>query len=317
MNVTTLPTTSHNFTWTIDTLSAPGPWSSYLMDVAIVDEDNIWVMGNIETDSGRYNLAKWDGIFWTLSNVGPVGNNLYSIHVFTENDVWVSNICSPYHWDGSEWTYYRFSSGGVGVNACAGNAIWGSAPDNVYFVGKNGSIVHYDGSGFTRMESGTERDLLAISGLPVAGTWQPWVAGAVGPLVRYGDAWHVLGDPDQPGVITTAKGLADGAMLTMHWNGRRSRLTLHRPAPASLAVPMDSVAGYIASLAGLANNDIILAGTYNRLWHFNGLDVKSYPQLEGGGNFPGAAWQEATVCVVGYTGGSLPQAIVVRGEKIQ
>ncbi|MFQ6605929.1 MAG: hypothetical protein ACE5D8_10345, partial [Fidelibacterota bacterium] len=45
----TMDTTSHNFTWEIDTL---GNYGSYLNDVAIIDENNIWVVGNIETDSG-------------------------------------------------------------------------------------------------------------------------------------------------------------------------------------------------------------------------------------------------------------------------
>ncbi|NOZ75675.1 MAG: hypothetical protein GXO90_09965, partial [FCB group bacterium] len=46
------------------------------------------------------------------------------------------------------------------------NKIWGSSPDDIYFVGLNGSIVHYDGSTFRRMESGTEVDLKDIDGTP-------------------------------------------------------------------------------------------------------------------------------------------------------
>jgi len=54
VSVHTLPTTSHDFVWEIDTL---GNYGSYLKDVWIVDENNIWVVGNIETDSGEYNAA--------------------------------------------------------------------------------------------------------------------------------------------------------------------------------------------------------------------------------------------------------------------
>ena len=158
-----LDTTSHNFIWEIDTL---GNYGSYLKDVSIVEEDNIWVVGNIETDSGRFNLAKWNGGNWILYQVGPTGNNLYSIWYFYENDIWVTNVCSSYNWNGAEWIYYRFSSGGVGVDACAGNAIWGSSPEDIWFVGSGGSIVHYDGSGFTHMESGTEVDLVDVDGTP-------------------------------------------------------------------------------------------------------------------------------------------------------
>jgi len=53
-----MDTTSHNFIWEIDTLGIGG---SYLNDVAIIDENNIWVVGNIETDTATYNAAHWDG----------------------------------------------------------------------------------------------------------------------------------------------------------------------------------------------------------------------------------------------------------------
>jgi hypothetical protein len=62
LSVTTMDTTSHNFTWEIDTL---GEYGSYLNDVWIVDENDIWVVGEIITDSGWYNLAKWDGLNWS------------------------------------------------------------------------------------------------------------------------------------------------------------------------------------------------------------------------------------------------------------
>jgi hypothetical protein len=159
--VTTLDTTSHDFTWTVETLGDAG---SYLNDVAIVDENNIYVVGEIRSDSGWYNIGIWNNNQWKFDLVGPVGNILYSVFAFSNNDIWVSNACSPYHWDGNEWTYYRFSSNGVGVNACAGKAIWGSSSDNVWFAGNNGSLVHYDGSRFRRVESGTDVTLRQISG---------------------------------------------------------------------------------------------------------------------------------------------------------
>jgi len=39
-----MDTTSHNFTWKIDTL---GIYGSYLNDVWIVNEDDIWVVGQM------------------------------------------------------------------------------------------------------------------------------------------------------------------------------------------------------------------------------------------------------------------------------
>jgi len=72
-----------------------------------------------------------------------------------------------YHWNGSEWIqYHLWNMGVLGPNDGGVKHIWASASDDIYFVGDNGSIVHYDGSGFERMESGTEVDLQDIDGTP-------------------------------------------------------------------------------------------------------------------------------------------------------
>ena len=169
LTLTTLDTTSHDFTWTIDTL---GSYGSYFNDVAIIDENNIWAVGNIvvpDPDSSfngtgwkEYNAARWDGERWNLMGIYSNTLDLYSIFYFSENDIWVTDYCSPIHWDGQEWTLYHLQN--MGLDACAGNAIWGSSPEDVYFVGDNGSIVHYDGSGFIRLESGTDKNLFSVSG---------------------------------------------------------------------------------------------------------------------------------------------------------
>ena len=57
-----MDTTSHNFTWDIDTLGISGT----LRDVQIIDENNIWVVGEIETDTATYNAAHWNGNDWEM-----------------------------------------------------------------------------------------------------------------------------------------------------------------------------------------------------------------------------------------------------------
>jgi len=149
ITVHTLPTTSHDFTWEIDTL---GNYGSYLNDVWIVDENDIWVVGYIRVDdpdssfdgTGQetFNAAHWNGKEWKLIriiNSAP----LYSIWYFNENDIWVTTFGLPIHWDGNNWTLYHIQN--MGIDASAGNAMWGTSSSNMYFVGYEGSIVHYDG----------------------------------------------------------------------------------------------------------------------------------------------------------------------------
>ncbi len=46
------------------------------------------------------------------------------------------------------------------------NGVWGNASDNIYFIGADGTIVHFDGQTFTQETSSTTQDLNAIWGLP-------------------------------------------------------------------------------------------------------------------------------------------------------
>ncbi|PIS27582.1 MAG: hypothetical protein COT43_09725 [Candidatus Marinimicrobia bacterium CG08_land_8_20_14_0_20_45_22] len=172
VSVHTMDTTSHDFTWEIDTL---GNYGSYLKDAWIVNENNIWVVGNIETDSGTYNAARWDGDKWNLLKVLSGYSPNYGIFYFSENDIWITSGL-PIHWNGSEWTLYHFWNMGVLDDEDGGvTDIWASSSSDIYFVGKKGSIVHYDGSTFTKMESGTEIDLTDIKGDPDGG--DIWVCG--------------------------------------------------------------------------------------------------------------------------------------------
>ncbi|MBC8175333.1 MAG: hypothetical protein H8E82_06750, partial [Candidatus Marinimicrobia bacterium] len=153
-------TTSHNFVWEIDTL---GEYGSYLKDVAIIDENNVWVVGDIQEDGGPYGVAIWDLEQWSLkkletetSNVRPRG-----IWAFSDNNIWFASG-SIYHWDGNETTLEWLRDIGTGETV---EKIWASSQSNIFFVGNEGTIVHYDGSGFERMESGTDTPLRDIWGL--------------------------------------------------------------------------------------------------------------------------------------------------------
>ncbi len=46
------------------------------------------------------------------------------------------------------------------------NGLWGNAADNIYFVGDDGTIIHWDGTAFSTMTSDSTQDLNAIWGLP-------------------------------------------------------------------------------------------------------------------------------------------------------
>jgi hypothetical protein len=159
-----LDTTSHNFVWEIDTL---GDYGSYLNDVTIVNEDNVWVVGEIRTDSTYYGAARWMGDHWELLHLKGPGIPTTSIRprgiwYFSEDNIWFASG-SIYHWDGTETSmlWQRDLDTDETVEK-----IWASDQNNIYFVGKEGLIVHYDGSEFEKMESGHDVRLICVSGTP-------------------------------------------------------------------------------------------------------------------------------------------------------
>ncbi|MGC9367887.1 MAG: hypothetical protein ACP5FK_12705, partial [bacterium] len=173
---TTMDTTSHNFSWEVDVF---GEYGSYLKGVTIIDNENIWVVGALVIDDStsryrgqiNYNLAKWNGETWSYELVGAAGVTCYDIHYFSENDIWIVAKLI-YHWDGNEWVRYHLwymdildeDDGGV-------EYIWASSPANIFFVGRKGTIVHYDGSTFTKMESGTDSPIIDIWGIDENHIW--------------------------------------------------------------------------------------------------------------------------------------------------
>jgi hypothetical protein len=185
-----LDTVSNNFSWVIDTL---GDYGTQLNDVEVVSEDNIWVVGEIVVPdsanwtgpgNANYNAARWNGDSWHYFNIHS-GAPLYSIHYINENDIWVTKYSYPTHWDGSTWTMYNTTD--MGIDGSPGLACWGTSSSNMYFVGRQGVIVHYDGSAFTKMEQDYDTDYVDVVGTS-DGT-RVFIMGS--PVFRLGD-WVVL-----------------------------------------------------------------------------------------------------------------------------
>jgi len=345
VSLTTLDTTSHDFTWTIDTL---GSYGSYLNDVAIIDANNIWVVGNIvvpDPDSSfngtgwkEYNAARWDGERWNLMGIYSNTLDLYSIFYFSENDIWVTDYCSPIHWDGQEWTLYHLQN--MGLDACAGNAIWGSSPEDVYFVGDHGSIVHYDGSGFERMESGTDVDLLDIWGYAEnPGQTRIWIAGFTdlkgSVLLQFdGNAWQTVYEIVPPPPSTTIPNHLSW-IITSVWTdnpytvfcastGRIYNTPWDTDGYAVENFNYDYQSGDPVTAAPRTNrirgnnrNDIFVVGQSMWVGHYNGRDWRTYNELGGDGNYYAVALNGNTVVVAGtlYENNLVQRAIVAIGRR--
>jgi hypothetical protein len=60
--------------------------------------------------------------------------------------------------------------------------VWGSSNGDVFVVGKNGTILHYDGSSWSAMRSGTTNHLSGIGG---SSDGEVFAVGETGTILHY------------------------------------------------------------------------------------------------------------------------------------
>jgi len=168
-------TTSHQIEWELYTF---GDFASCsLNDIAIINENNIWAVGEIylndslgNRDLDRYNAVHWDGEKWEVKRISvefhgyPSVEPLYGILVLPSGDIVLSSGL-PYLPDSSGWRLYHLWNMGI-INENDGSVyhIWGTSIDNLYFGGNKGTLVHYDGENWQKIETGTTLSIYDIYG---------------------------------------------------------------------------------------------------------------------------------------------------------
>ncbi len=160
VEATTMDTTSHNFTWQTFEYGGQGGSSSFY-DVAIIDENDIWAVGEIYTENDKYNAAHWDGQKWELKKITYGGWfwTINTVFAFSHSDVWFSSFVK---WNGSRFIEYPVPKVLTGYGL---NKIWGTSDNDLYVVGNNGLIAHYDGKKWKKIDSITEKTINDIFGI--------------------------------------------------------------------------------------------------------------------------------------------------------
>jgi len=318
--LTTLDTTSHNFSWQIYEFGGQKGSSSFY-DVAIIDENDIWAVGEIYTadtytyDSlgnfiQPYNAAHWDGQKWELVHISPEfrGNKITpeieGVFSFSSNDIWFCAGGAPVHWDGMNYTmYHLWDMGVLGQTDGGVTKIWGSSPSDIYFVGRTGTIVHYDGRSWTKIESGTDLPIQDIWGAKEPGRNQYKIL-AIASHLYSADKSTVL----EISGTKTATLKTDGLpySITSVWSTKGMKWyicgdgfyqnNLKDQSWQSVAnIPLV----FQECIRGDNFNNIFIVGHIGLLVHWNGLSWKDISQ--GSNVYLSAATKNDLVVAVGYT----------------
>ncbi len=335
LNVTTMDTTSHNFTFETFTFGGTAG-SSTLYDCAIIGENDIWAVGEIyvadtsQNGYTMYNAVHWDGSIWTTKriSVNYKGNlitpPLYGIYSFSANNIWLSSGV-PIHGDGTNWVqYHLFDMGILGQDDGYLTKIWGSSPDNIYFVGTLGTIAHYQNGQWSRVESGTDLNINDIYGafnektneyeiLAVATDYPSGIEKAI-LSIRNDMVVQVSTNPIMWPLFTIwfipARGYysAGSGIYQKHliqdssWNNK----------------VLDITTFTTTSMRGNNTNDVVGVGAFGDLVHFNGLSWKnnySEPLLNNG-SYTDVAMRGDLVVASGSSQASLnSEAVILIGRR--
>ena len=280
----TLDTTSHNFTW--ETFEfGNGHGSSDLYDVTIIDENNIWAVGEFflndslgNPDDEFYNVVKWDGNGWKAGKIYYPYNGynqivpLYSTYSFSINDVWVGTSL-PMNWTGKQWRMWDSVA-----NIWSGwiNGMWGGSSSNIYIVGDNGNLAYYNGINWQKLESGTDWMIHDVFGYNNYSSQKKEVLCVAADLENWGNSLFlkitnettvekiVLNINDHINSVWTKNGFPlfiCGNGLYSNKNGKWEEIKF----------PLN----YMKSkIIGNGLNDIFISGANGLVLHYNGKDWK-------------------------------------------
>lgn len=289
---TTMDTTSHNITW--QTFTFGGGSSSTLYDVAIINGNNIWAVGEIymndslgNPDPHAYNTVHWDGNKWTLYRIkfyticGQSSLTPYpakAIYAFSENDIWISM-------DGDQVA--RINGTTQISTQCLPwsfsiNKMWGTSSSDLYAVGNSGNIAHYNGKTWQKIESGTDLNFYNIWGNYNLQNDKAEVI-SVGSVVGTFSGSVIMKIDKQNSVPISSQEITGN--LTSLWFesnrayyvGASNKIFFKHKLSDPLWSTCSGITSYSkTSITGNSINDLFVAASYGDIVHFNGYSWFSY-----------------------------------------
>ncbi|MCA0448125.1 MAG: hypothetical protein LCH54_18045 [Bacteroidetes bacterium] len=302
----TQDTTSHIFSWRLDTLGSAG---SNLFDVVIVNDTCIWVAGDITTrpysSFERYNAAMWNGKGWKKFRfVFPNYTGSESVQIIRtlvltgeQKLYFISEIGSVVATDiTGEIEYFRTL---VPETKGVPSESWGTGIGDFYFSGMNGSLTSYNGSSFSLMPSNTDVDLMDIFSSGNGVLWSTGNDLKKSVLLKYQvGSWFIFREftrgPGMSGVLPVddlrlayssvwqQKG-SDSIWVTTSWGVHKQSV---KPDGKARWVyqrrwdkPETNPVGFPSRIRGTDENNVWVSGQHGAVLHFNGWSWHRYTQF--------------------------------------
>ncbi|MFI5263968.1 MAG: hypothetical protein ACHQM6_05590, partial [Candidatus Kapaibacterium sp.] len=273
---------AHAFVWTEYIDQLPGDGSP----------TGVWVFGPNDILICANSIWHFDGTNFTLIdehytrhptislNGAMNGNNIFA---FSDTDFWLVDGIIFHSTDAHHLDDMRPPGD---IRAC-----WGTSSKDMFFVGRAGYIYHWDGTSFTQMNSNTKKDLYSVWGTSSSDVWACGANDATGEtiILHYdGSNWTT------DNLSQTTSALRSGLEATWacdsagHKFVATSGAFVYRKMDNGIwkndsgsipnALGGDSYVG-LYLLRGNSPNDIMAAGSWGWVGHWNGKTWKKYDNL--------------------------------------
>ncbi|MEJ2051263.1 MAG: glucosyl transferase, partial [Calditrichota bacterium] len=284
VNIATMDTTSHEFTWERYTIESPYG-SALLWDVAIVSPTDIWAVGMIGRDSIQItNALHWNGNEWELEKIPYIYHGdiwylpLHSIYVFSSNNIWFE---AGINWDG-----HSFNTIVLNINFPSNvNRMWGTSSNDLYIVGNDGNIGYHTGDYWYKVDSGTDLDFQDIWGAIDRKTGRQQVLAVAFNPYENDTAVVVQIDKNRvsrvqsAGLPRTLNGAwsPDGRQWYVCGDGIYNTRSFSKPWKRDESAP----AAYKECIRGNGINDIIVVEHGGQISHWNGYSWRTFTGMSG------------------------------------
>ena len=340
LQVKTLHTTSHNFSWQKYTFGNGA--SSVLYDAAIIDENNIWCVGEINVNDSSengfttYNAVHWNGSHWELKQIefytfcGQSSTGPYPARaIFALNDsiIIIGSASQLAYINGEKQEKISCIPLTISINK-----IWGISSNNFYVVGNNGSIVHYQNGQWSKIENParvSEKDwnVLDIWGNKNPSTNKEEIICVLGKGLDQPGPWSDVIRINEDFTAEKLNLIGLGQIYGSIWfkagikyyivgDGLYEKSFNDTSKWADLNNNRKITSYYMSCIRGNSLNDIVVVGAYGEFLHFNGSNWKSLKEQTSLNN--GTYYRVATKGnIIAAVGQDQNQGIILIGHHLE
>jgi hypothetical protein len=240
---------------------------------------------------------------------------------FGEQSVWFANASGLVEWDGNVFTERAKFMVSSPFNGQV-REIWGSSRTNIYAVGNNGAIYHYQGSNWAKLFRQTSLPFQDIWGFTNSVTKRTEIIALAAPeSFSVGvDLFRIEGDVasrmDTAGLSLSAKSIwfIPGYKYLVAGDGLYSRVAFSSGTSWISEASQPPI--YKQKVRGLHCRDVFVVGDFGLVSHFNGNDWHHYDSSElplPTGSYYGVDITQRLVVIVGRSGNS---GLVLTGKRV-